>query len=86
MLRTNKPENPALFLSVKQREVCSSMFGFTGDQSLTLLVPTRNKTVFFLSSQHHETCMGEETNLKPATLTHSNVTKHGADALDKLMK
>jgi hypothetical protein len=83
MLRTNKPEIPALFLSVKQREVCSSMFGFTSNQSPAFLVPTRNKTVFHLSSQHHETCTGEET--KPATLMHYNVTKFRADALDKLM-
>jgi hypothetical protein len=86
MLRTNKPEIPALFLSVKQREVCSSMFGFNSDQSLALFVPTRKKTVFFLSSQHHETCMGEETNLKPATLMHSYVIKRVAEALDKLMR
>jgi len=62
------------------------MFGFTSDQSLALLVPTRNKTVFLFSSQHHDTCMGEETNLKPATVTHSNVTKRGDGTLDKLMR
>jgi len=48
MLRTNNPEISALFLSVKQSEVWSSMFGFNRDQSLTFLVPTRNKTVFLL--------------------------------------
>jgi hypothetical protein len=86
MLRTNEPEILSLFLNVKQTEICSSMFGFTSDQSLALLAPTRNKTVFFLSSQHHDTCMGEETKLKPATLMLSKVTKCGADALDKLMR
>jgi len=48
MLRTNNPEIPALFLSVKQSEVWSSMFGFNSNQSLALLLPTRNKTVFLL--------------------------------------
>jgi len=30
--------------------------------------------------------MSEGTNLKPVTLMHSDVTKHRADALDKLMR
>jgi hypothetical protein len=86
MLRTSKPDIPALFLSVERREVCSSMFGFTSDQSLAILAPTSKKTVILLSSQHHDTCTGEETDLKPETLMQSYATKCGADALHKLVR
>ena len=65
-LRKNTPEIPALFLSGKQRNVHSSIFGFTNDLTLVSYVPARNKTVILLSSQHHhDTSMGEEKDHKP---------------------
>jgi hypothetical protein len=40
-LRKNKLEIPALFLSEKQRNVHSSIFGFTNDLTLVSYVPAR---------------------------------------------
>jgi len=65
-LRKNTPEIPTLFLSGKQRNVHSSIFGFTNDLTLVSYVPARNKTVILLSSQHRDdTCMEEEKDHKP---------------------
>jgi hypothetical protein len=59
-LRKNKPEVPALFLSGKQRDVHSSIFGCTSGLSQVSYIPVRNKTVILPSSHHHDnTCMGE---------------------------
>jgi hypothetical protein len=66
-LRNNEPEIPALFLIGKQREVCSStsILGFTNDQILVSHLPTKNKAVIFLSSQHHDdTFLSEEKDRK----------------------
>jgi len=85
-LRKNKPEILALFLSGKWRNVHSSIFGFTSDLTLVSYVPARNKTVILLSSQHHDTCMGEEKDHKPEIIMHYNATKSGVDILDKLVQ
>ena len=75
-LRKNKPEIPALFLSGKQRNVHSSIFGVTNDLTLVSYVPARNKTVILHSSKHHDdTCMGEEKDHKPEIIMHYNATK-----------
>ena len=86
-LRKNKPEIPALFLSRKQRNVHSSIFGFTNDLTLVSYVPARKKTVVLLLLQHHDdTCMGEEKDHKPEIIMHYNAAKRGVDVLDKLLK
>ena len=86
-LSKNKPEIPALFLSGKQRNVHSSMFGFTNDLILVSYVPARKKTIILLSSWHNDdTCMGEEKDHKPEIIMHYNATKNGADILDKLVR
>ena len=75
-LRKNKPEIPALFLSGKQRNVRSSIFGFTNDITLLSYVRGRNKIAILLSSQHHDdACMGEENKHKPENIMHYHTTK-----------
>jgi len=77
-LRKNEAEIPALFLSGKQKQVYSSIFGFSNDLTLVSYVPARNKTVILLSSQHHDdTCMGAEKDHKPEIILQNNVTKNG---------
>ena len=83
-LSKNKPEIPTLFLSGKQRNVHSSIFGFTNDLTVVSHVPARNKTVILNASQHHDyTCLGEEKDHKPEIIMHYNATKCGVDVLDK---
>ena len=50
MLRKNKLEIPALFLSGKPRCVHSSIFGFTNNLTLVSHVPARNKSVILIAS------------------------------------
>jgi hypothetical protein len=77
-LGNNEPEIPALFLSGKQRQVYSSMFGFTDDLTLVKHVPTINKAVILLSSQHHdERCMSEEKDRKFVFIMQNYVNKSG---------
>jgi len=49
-LRKRQPEIPLLFLSGKQSQVYSSIFGFINDLTLVLYVPARDKPVILLSS------------------------------------
>ena len=84
-LRKNNPEVPALFLSGKQRDVHSSIFGCTSGLSRVSYVPARNKTLILLSPHHHDDmCMGEERDHKPEIM-YRNATKSGVDVLDKLV-
>jgi hypothetical protein len=86
-LRKYQPEIPLLFLSGKQSQVYSAIFSFTSDLTLVLYVPTRNKPVILLLSQHHEdTCMGEESDCNPEIMIHTDATKNEFDVLDKLVR
>jgi len=85
-LRENKSEIPALFLSGKQKEVSSSIFGFSNDLTWVSHVPARNKAVILHSSQHHDDiCMGEEKDHKSVIFMH-NVIKSVFDVLDQLVR
>ena len=76
-LRKKETEVPALFLSGKQRQVYSPIFGFTSNLTLVPHVPARNKTVF-LSSQHHDDmCMSDGKDHKFEIIMQNNVTKSG---------
>jgi len=86
-LRKNEPAVPALFLSGKQKQAYSSIFGFSNDLTLVLHVPARNKAVILLSSQHHDdTCMGRKkiANLKSSFKIMS--LKVGFDVQSKLVR
>jgi hypothetical protein len=75
-LRKNESAIPALFLSGKQKQVDSSIFGFSNNLILVLRVPVRKKAVILLSSQHHDdTCMAEEKDRKPGIIMQNNVIK-----------
>jgi hypothetical protein len=84
-LRKNKAEISKLFLSGKQSEVFSSIFGCTNDLTLVSYVPARNKAVILSSQCHDDTCMGEEKDHIPKVTMHYNATKSGTDILDKLV-
>jgi hypothetical protein len=47
-LRKNEPEILSLFLTGKQREVYSYIFGLTSDLTLVSYVPARKKAVILL--------------------------------------
>jgi hypothetical protein len=86
-LRKHQPEIPLLFLSGKQSQVYSSIFGFTSDLTLVLYVPARDKPVILLLSQHHEgTCLDEERDCNQEIIIQTDATKNEFDVLDKLVR
>ena len=52
-VRKNKPEIPTNFLANKNRNIYSSLFGFSQFLNLVSYVPKKNKSVILISSKHH---------------------------------
>ncbi|XP_056647447.1 uncharacterized protein LOC130452154 [Diorhabda sublineata] len=82
----NKREVPPEFLSSKNREVFSSLFGFKKDYSLVSYVLKKEKCVILVSSLHNDNEIDPETydQKKPTMITFYNNTKGGVDTTDKL--
>ncbi|KAJ8709358.1 hypothetical protein PYW07_009184 [Mythimna separata] len=82
MLKKNKREIPIEFLPKKDREVNSTLFGFTSTKTLCSYVPKKNRAVMLVSSMHHSDQIDEKTN-KPEIIMYYNLTKGGVDEADK---
>lgn len=82
-IKSNKPEIPLNFLPNKNREVKSSVFGFTKDMTLVSFVPKKNKAVILLSTMHNDNQINNETK-KPEIIEFYNSTKSGVDTLDQM--
>lgn len=88
-LRKNKREIPPEFLHVKNRSLCSSMFGYGKDGNdcvLVSYVPKKNKNVLMLSTLHDDDAIDPSTKeaKKPEVITFYNSTKGGVDVVDRL--
>ncbi|KFM59493.1 PiggyBac transposable element-derived protein 4, partial [Stegodyphus mimosarum] len=85
-IRKNKRELPAEFVSGKNREVFSSIFGFQKDTTLVSYVPKKNKCVNLLSTMHHDNAIDNETGecKKPEIVTFYNLTKGAVDVVDEM--
>lgn len=81
-MKKNKKEIPPEFQPNRQREVGSSLYGFTKDCTIVSYVPKTNKSVILLSSMHHKKETDIETG-KPAMIIDYNKTKGGVDEVDK---
>lgn len=81
-LKKNKREIPKEFLPSKQREIGSTLYGFTGQNTLLSHVPRKAKAVILLSSMHHAEATDESTG-KPEIIQFYNTTKGGVDEIDK---
>ncbi|CAF3588675.1 unnamed protein product [Rotaria sp. Silwood1] len=82
-LRKNKSEIPMEFLSNKNREVGSSLFGFQDGLTIVSFVPKYNKAVLLLSSKHHDSQVDNQTG-KPIIILDYNKTKGAVDTIDQL--
>lgn len=90
-IRKNKPQLPQIFKDVKNRPVCSSLFGFKSPPNQTLLlsyVPKKNKNVLLISTFHSEDIIDPDSydSLKPEVITFYNLTKGGVDVVDRMKK
>ncbi|GBP29429.1 PiggyBac transposable element-derived protein 4 [Eumeta japonica] len=80
-LKKNKREIPPEFLS-KNRQVQSSIYGFTKELTLMSYVPKKNKTVMMISSMHHIEST-DSTKGIPEIISFYNSSKGGVDSLDE---
>ena len=86
-IRRNKPQIPEKFLEVKNRELFSSLFGFSEGMMMTSYIPKPRKTVLVLSSSHYSHIISDEAHkFKPEIILDYNRTKGGVDMLDKVVK
>lgn len=85
-LRKNKREIPAEFLPDKQKNVKSSLFGFTKEMCMVSYVPRKSYSVVLISSMHSDAKIAAETGAdkKPEIVTFYNCTKGGVDTCDQL--
>ncbi|KAL0894586.1 hypothetical protein ABMA27_013153 [Loxostege sticticalis] len=81
-MKKNKREIPPEFLPSKRRVVGSTLYGFTGQNTILSHVPRQNKAVILLSSMHHAEAFDEATG-KPEIIEFYNKTKGGVDEIDK---
>ena len=83
-VRKNKGEIAQEMLPRRDREVLSSVFGFSGSLTMVSYVPKKNKAVVVLSSQHHDSRVEGEKR-KPEIISFYNQTKGGVDNMDHLI-
>lgn len=81
-MRKNKREIPPEFLSKRNREVNSSLYGFDRDITLLSYVPKKNQSVVMISTRHHDAALNPQTH-KLEIIGFYNKTKGGMDPLDK---
>lgn len=86
-LKKNKREIPTCFLDTKNRQICSTKFGF-GDNNCLLLsyVPKKGKNVMMLSTMHTQGDIDPNSGHKklPEVISFYNMSKGGVDVVDEL--
>lgn len=82
MKKKTKKEVPAEFQPARNRQVGSSLYGFTKDYTLLSYVTKKNKAVLLLSSMHHSIETDPFTE-KPEIIAFYNNTKGGVDSMDQ---
>lgn len=80
-MKKNKPQIPPEFQPSKERDIPSSIYGFTEDLTLLSFAPKKMKAVMLLSSMHHS-AYTDKANSKPEIISFYNATKGGVDTLD----
>lgn len=83
-IRRNKRELPKEFVDSKEREVKSTIFGFTNNLTLLSYIPKKGKTVALISTMHHQGEVEDDVNRKPKIILYYNKTKGGVDKVDEM--
>ena len=81
--KNNKREITHNFMPSKQKQLGSSLCGFTKYTTLLSHISKRNKAVLLISSMHHGKGDDAETG-KPEIISFYNFTKGGVDTLDQM--
>ena len=69
-------------LPSSEREVCSSIFGFTEKLTLCSYVPKKGRAVILLSSMHHDARISDGEQRKPTLILDYNANKGAVDTID----
>lgn len=85
-MRQNKPQLPRAMARSRNRELHSTIFGFTNDVTLCSYVPKRSKAVVLLSTMHHDNAISERGDRKPDVILFYNASKGGVDTFDQCIK
>ena len=83
MLRKNKPDIRKEFVTGKNREVGSSLFGFRSRPALMSYVVRNNKAVVVLSTMHNDS-EEHKTAGTPHMILDYNATRAACDGVDQL--
>ncbi|XP_035765650.1 piggyBac transposable element-derived protein 4-like [Neolamprologus brichardi] len=83
-LRLNKPELPPQLLNIRDRDVLSSVFGFSRNRAVVSYVPKRRKNVVVLSTRHREPQVQDFGKRKPQIILDYNKCKAAVDHLDQV--
>lgn len=83
-IRKNKPDIPAEFLETRNKELCSSQFGFQKDLTLLSYFPKKGKVTLLLSSLHHDDSVSDSEKKLPEMISFYNFTKCGVDVVDEM--
>nr|XP_022910826.1 piggyBac transposable element-derived protein 4-like [Onthophagus taurus] len=83
-IRKNKPYLPPAFLNVKNRDICSTLFGFHEGNTLVSYCPKKGKVVLLLSSLHHDDAVDQTDKKLPEVISFYNFTKCGVDVVDEM--
>lgn len=83
-IKCNKRCVPPEMKKNRQREVYSSIFGFTRDITLCSYVPRQGKSVLLLSSLHHTSTLSDRDDRKPEIIISYNQTKGSVDTVDQM--
>ncbi|XP_043529513.1 piggyBac transposable element-derived protein 4-like isoform X2 [Frieseomelitta varia] len=86
-IRKNKKELPKEFVTTKNREPKSSIFGFQDEATIVSYIPKKNRNVLLISTLHVEDnsiSISNGTEQKPQIISFYNNTKVGVDTVDEL--
>lgn len=86
-IRSHRREVPLIMRSHRQRDLHSSTFLYTPEDTIQLVSykAKASKVVILLSSQHSTSAVENAAPYKPRTIMDYNETKGGVDVMDKLV-
>ncbi|XDV25949.1 hypothetical protein PO909_029773 [Leuciscus waleckii] len=84
-VRKNRAELPSALLTVQNRSVHSSLFGFTETHTIVSYSPQKKKNVILMSTVHNNAAVSDREDRKPMMILDYNATKGGVDNLDKIV-
>jgi hypothetical protein len=84
-LQSNRKGIPDAIKSTKDREIHSTMFGFSGECMLLSYIPKKGKVVLMLSTEHDSPDLSTREDRKPQVILDYSAAKGGVDTVDMMI-